>query len=97
MNFTATATRLDPLQLPIEKKAAPEEMTVRAGQALSLRGCQLGACIRVLAGMLWITQEGDANDYLVRAEDVFVTTRRGRVVVESLDEVGRFVVSPAGA
>jgi hypothetical protein len=91
MNSTASATRYSPLGLSFDKEIAPEETTVHGAQALSVPGCRLGSRIRVLEGVLWITQEGDKNDYLVSAGDVFVCTRAGRVVVESLAAVSRFV------
>lgn len=94
MNLTASATRDSLLGLSFNKEIAPEEMIVRGAQAMSVPGCGVGSRIGVLEGVLWITQEGDGNDYLVGAGDTFVCTRSGRVVVESLAACSRFVVEP---
>jgi hypothetical protein len=89
--MTASATQCSPLGLSFDKEIA-SEMIVRGAEARSVPGCQLGSRMRVLEGVLWITQEGDANDYLVGAGETFVCTRAGRVVVESLAGDSRFVV-----
>jgi hypothetical protein len=92
--MTASATEGRPLGLSFDKETAPEETIVRDTEAMSVPECQPGSRIRVLDGVLWITQEGDVNDYLVSAGETFVCTRPGRVVVESLDARSRFVVVP---
>ena len=92
MNLIASAIRCSPLELAFDKETTPEEMIVRGAQTRSLPGCGLGTRMHVLEGLLWITQEGDVEDYVVGADDTFVCTRVGRVVVESLEGVSRFVV-----
>ena len=90
--MTASAIRCSPLELPIDKGTTPEEVIVRRARVRSLPACRPGARVRVLEGMLWITQEGDAVDYVVSSREEFVCTRAGRVVVESLAGTSRFVV-----
>ncbi|MCD6023490.1 MAG: hypothetical protein K0Q91_406 [Fibrobacteria bacterium] len=41
------------------------------------------ACVR---GRLWITREGDREDYLLRAGETDIFEGRGRVVLEALEE-----------
>jgi len=57
-------------------------LRLRAGSALAGR-LPAGACIAVHSGRVWLTQSGDANDYLVDAGHRHVLSRGGRVVVES--------------
>lgn len=49
-----------------------------------------GAEIRCLEGMLWITQEGDFRDYILRAGDSFRTDRKGKVVLQALNHSSTF-------
>lgn len=90
--ITSSATQYRPLALSFDKEIAPEEMIVRSAEVVSVPECGVGSRIRVLNGVLWITQEGDVNDYLVGTGDTFVCTRTGRVVVESLTAPSRIVV-----
>ena len=78
-----------------EEETTREEMALRSGVAWSVRDRRAGTVIRILDGTLWITEEGDPEDYLLSPGETFVSTRGGRVVVESLDLISRFVVSAA--
>jgi len=44
-----------------------------------------GLVVRVREGSLWITQEGDSEDHLVRAGERFVADRTGRLVVSAFE------------
>jgi hypothetical protein len=46
-----------------------------------------GARVRVLAGRVWITQEGDAHDWFLRCGESLRLPRTGRVVIEALSAV----------
>ena len=37
-------------------------------------------------GEVWITQERDFQDYVLKAGEVFIVTQRGSVVVEALED-----------
>jgi hypothetical protein len=89
-NPYASATLCAPLP-STHGKFVLEEDSLCGSQVLSLSDHQLESGIRVMEGMLWITEEGDPGDYLIGAGDTFVATRRGRVVIESLTPVSRFV------
>ena len=54
-----------------------------AAHAATTRVLRAGACIAVQSGRVWLTQSGDANDYIVEAGQRHVVVRGGRVVVES--------------
>ncbi|CAN5535958.1 hypothetical protein BH09PLA1_BH09PLA1_07760 [soil metagenome] len=41
--------------------------------------------IRATKGQLWITQEGDARDVIVRPGMSFLSARRGKLVVQALE------------
>jgi len=66
--------RLEATDAPV-RLAAPETVT---------HHLRAGACIAVQAGRIWLTQTGDANDYVVDAGQRHVVARSGRVVIESL-------------
>ena len=36
------------------------------------------------SGVLWVTQSGDYNDYILRAGDAMAVTRRGKILVEAM-------------
>ena len=41
--------------------------------------------VRVIDGQLWITQEGDPRDVIVRPGMSYLSARHGKVVVQALD------------
>lgn len=41
--------------------------------------------VRVIDGQLWITQEGDRRDVIVRPGMSFLSARHGKVIVQALD------------
>jgi len=44
-----------------------------------------GLRLRVAAGTVWLTQQGDGRDVVLREGDSFVIERPGRTVVQALD------------
>ncbi len=55
-----------------------------------------GAVVRVARGTVWITQEGDPHDVVLRAGDTWVVERDGSTVAEAQSDVefsvmGRYV------
>jgi hypothetical protein len=58
-----------------------EKLTVR-----HLDGDRRGTEIACLQGILWVTQENDAQDYILHSGDSFVVTQRGRVVIEVISD-----------
>jgi hypothetical protein len=43
-----------------------------------------GASVRCLEGMLWITEEGNRNDYVVQGGEAFQLSGDGRAVIQAL-------------
>ncbi|MBK8325304.1 MAG: DUF2917 domain-containing protein [Betaproteobacteria bacterium] len=54
------------------------------GQVVSLDDAS-GALIEPTGGRLWITEEGERKDFVVRPGETFVVSRGGRTVVQAVD------------
>ena len=65
-------------------------VSLDAREAVTLPGIR-GATLRVTQGTLWLTQEGDPNDIVLRAGDNFVVESAGVTVVEALGDVPVFL------
>jgi hypothetical protein len=59
------------------------DMTAR--EAITLQDVR-GATLRVTRGTLWLTQEKDRNDVVLRAGDNWVVERDGATVLEAQDD-----------
>ena len=51
-----------------------------------LAGIDRGDAILVTNGTLWVTQEGDPQDYVISEGERFIANRHGSVVVEALTD-----------
>lgn len=69
-----------------------DRFDLRAGEVWRGRA-QGPACVRVLDGTVWITREGDAADYVLRAGETFHAEARGLIVVQAMEDA-RMVVCP---
>jgi len=56
-----------------------------------------GATLRVKSGTLWLTQEHDRGDIVLRAGDNFVVESDGKTVVEAQEDATFAVTGRAGA
>jgi Protein of unknown function (DUF2917) len=56
-----------------------------AREAITLHDVR-GATLRVTRGTLWLTQENDRNDVVLRAGDNWVVERDGATVLEAQDD-----------
>jgi Protein of unknown function (DUF2917) len=54
------------------------------GQVVSLDDA-CGALIQPAGGRLWITEEGECKDFVVRPGETFVISRAGRTVVQAVE------------
>jgi hypothetical protein len=61
-------------------------VTLAAREAITLPDIR-SATLRITRGTVWITQEGDRNDVVLRAGDNWVVERDGDTVVEAQDGV----------
>ena len=59
-------------------------LNLSKGDVLLLRDLVVGQAIYGLAGMTWVTQEGDSRDHLLGPGGSFQVRNPGRVVVEAL-------------
>jgi hypothetical protein len=69
---------------------------IRPNEALAI-DVERGAAIRCVGGKVWLTQEGDARDYVVPAGTTFCTDRAGRIVATALDTTSAVIVCKAQA
>ena len=65
------------------------EIQLRKSEIYTLKGNQNRSQVRALEGNLWLTQEGDPQDYMLEAGDTFNIRRRGRVVIEGISQASR--------
>lgn len=65
------------------------ELTAR--EAVTLSDVR-GSTLRVTRGTVWLTQENDSHDVILRAGDNWVVERQGATVLEAQDDVVLCVV-----
>lgn len=63
---------------------ATPRFALEPGQVVSLDDA-CGALIEPTEGRLWITEEGERKDYVVRPGETFVVSRAGRTVVQAVE------------
>ena len=54
-----------------------------------------GRCVVLFQGSVWITQQGDLKDYVVRSGESFTFDRRGLALVEALEPTSLAVLVDA--
>ena len=59
-------------------------LALEPGQVVTLDDAA-GTCIRARYGALWVTEEDNPADHIVRPGDVHVIARAGRTVVQALE------------
>ena len=57
-----------------------------------LRKVKRGSELYCDAGVLWVTQSGDRNDYILRPGDAMTVNWRGKVLVEAMREADFHIV-----
>lgn len=83
----------------LQDKSGPELHRLTAGETVSIIA-RRGSVIRVLQGRTWITQEGDAHDYVVPAGMRFCVAGSGHVVVSAVNDdttIALYQVQPSPA
>ncbi|MGB9640011.1 MAG: DUF2917 domain-containing protein [Anaerolineales bacterium] len=65
----------EPFELVLEKLAVHH-----------LDGDARGTEIACLQGILWVTQQDDGQDYILKSGDSLVVSHRGRVVIEAISD-----------
>lgn len=69
----------------VHDKPGSQFRNLVTGETFSISGVR-GGVIRILQGRVWLTQEGDPRDYVVPAHGRFCVARKGRIVVNALDD-----------
>lgn len=72
-----------------QPRAMKQKVTVRKrlhAQEVQRVISPLGKHLEVAQGVLWVTQEGDPQDYLLHAGERLVFERRGLALVQALTE-----------
>lgn len=76
-----------------------------AGENVSLPNMR-GTTLRITRGAVWITQENDTKDIVLRAGDNWVVEKNGLTILEAQEsttlcalgrQIGTFVIPPAAA
>lgn len=62
------------------------QLTLAPNTVFRMDGDRRGSTIVCLKGNLWVTQQGDAADYLLGAGERLVVSRRGTVLVQGISE-----------
>jgi len=63
----------------------PEKVVhMAAGQGWGVKGKRGRQTLYCLEGTVWITQQGDLRDYLLKEGDVFVVSRPGLVMARAM-------------
>lgn len=57
------------------------EIMMNKGEIICINGDARNLRISTRSGILWITQTGDPGDYLLKAGDSFLISRKGRVAI----------------
>jgi hypothetical protein len=70
--------------LPFLRHAQPRQLELAEGEAWSTQSPRPGLAVRCESGKLWVTVEGDPEDHILLAPDVFTVPTRGRVAVLAL-------------
>lgn len=80
--------------LPFLRRAEPRQLTLADGEAWSTQSHRAGLVVRCESGKLWVTVEGDPEDHILLAPDVFIAPTAGRVAVLALSSA-TLEVTPA--
>jgi hypothetical protein len=64
----------------------PEARCLEPQAVERLPGLRSGDAILCRRGILWVTQEGDPEDSMLRRGEVFIASRQGLVLVQALTQ-----------
>lgn len=83
MFFTFSQARTRPEALAA---SVLDRLKLRAGEVWSSRGLTTPAYIRVEQGRVWVTEEGDGRDHVLRAGECLKVRGSGVVVIEAVED-----------
>ena len=67
-------------------KSRPFQNLLLKGEREIIRKKDKSVRVRCISGLLWITQEGDIRDIILKPGDEFTITNRGVALISSLDD-----------
>lgn len=70
-------------------------LDLEVGARWQARGDQRGRVIICCRGVVWITQERDAVDYVLQEGEIFIVTLPGLVLVQALEPASVTIVTPS--
>jgi hypothetical protein len=73
------------------------EMDLQRNRTLRLKGDQRWRMIICHRGMVWITQQNDLEDYVLKPGDMFLISLRGEVVIQALQDASIEITHPLNA
>lgn len=73
----------------VRRQGSTTEITLRKGQLHTWNGNHIGHVIEAREGTLWLTQDGDSRDIILRPGQSFRLTRPGRTIAQSLSAAAR--------
>lgn len=77
----------NPARNLLDRSQQVHSVAIERGQVHSVDvGRRRRDVIRCLQGKIWLTQEGDLEDHLLRFGDVFLAARTGRILVSALED-----------
>jgi hypothetical protein len=71
----------------------PVEIYLDDPQVRRFASLKPGDTLHCTRGMLWVTQENDLKDHVVRQGEQFIVSQRGVVVVEGMQDAALRLVS----
>jgi len=88
--MAATITGVQPVRTfrpesTLQSKDAETLVELRAGQLWQAAGNNCWRAIMCQEGVIWITQNGDVLDHVVKAGEMFLVSQPGKVIVQALD------------
>jgi len=95
MESTIHQTRGTPVGRLVSHSNAVE-IRLAAKDLFKLEGDARGTLITSTCGSLWVTQQGDAQDYLLQEGERMVVSRKGMVLVQG-SPIARACILPRAA
>lgn len=82
--MTAAIIRAQPIRtFRPERNETEAALELRAGQLWVADGNNCWRAIMCREGVVWITQNGDLQDHLIKAGEMFLISRPGKVIVQA--------------
>ena len=96
--MTAVVSGAQPVRIfrpesALQSKEAEAVVELRAGQLWRADGNNCWRAIMCREGVVWITQNGDVQDHVIAAGEMFLISQSGKVIAQALENA-RIEVTP---